>query len=116
MVNVWKVFGKREISEKKPSRRIAEETKSCWENHATPRDKSKNFKINERRLKLPKKGRQEPPPGDKGKAMRNFLVNTRVETPGGFGSTVPSKVTPGTDAQVQTDAPSTDAHTDEATT
>uniref|UniRef100_M1DFV4 Integrase core domain containing protein n=1 Tax=Solanum tuberosum TaxID=4113 RepID=M1DFV4_SOLTU len=83
-----------------------------------PREISaRNFKINERTSKLPRKGRQEPPCGDKGNSKRsNFdRETTPVATHGGSGTTVSSKVTPGTDAQLQTDESGTDARTYKAT-
>uniref|UniRef100_M1DCC6 Integrase core domain containing protein n=1 Tax=Solanum tuberosum TaxID=4113 RepID=M1DCC6_SOLTU len=103
--------------------------------------RAQNFKINERRSNPPKKGKQGPPPRDKSKgerlisgrettprgpsipswahgfyaAMRNFWVDIPVATSGGSSTTIFSDLTPGTDAQVQTDAPGPDAQTDEAT-
>uniref|UniRef100_M1DPK0 Uncharacterized protein n=1 Tax=Solanum tuberosum TaxID=4113 RepID=M1DPK0_SOLTU len=63
--------------------------------------RAQNFSLYDGRSNPPKKDKQEPPPGDK--AL------------GESGAIVPFVVTPGTDAQVQTDAPSTDAQIDGAT-
>uniref|UniRef100_M1DIV5 Integrase core domain containing protein n=1 Tax=Solanum tuberosum TaxID=4113 RepID=M1DIV5_SOLTU len=105
------------------------------------RKRARDITINEWGSNPPKKGRQEPPPGDKGKVKRpvsnkettprgpyisswargfyavvqTFLADTPLAAPNGFGNVVSSKVTPGTRARDQTDAPSTDAQTDGAT-
>uniref|UniRef100_M1DB88 Integrase core domain containing protein n=1 Tax=Solanum tuberosum TaxID=4113 RepID=M1DB88_SOLTU len=44
--------------------------------------------------------------------VRNFLADTPVVAPGGYGTTVSPDVTPSTDSQVQTAAPGTEAQTD----
>uniref|UniRef100_M1DKT7 Integrase core domain containing protein n=1 Tax=Solanum tuberosum TaxID=4113 RepID=M1DKT7_SOLTU len=48
-------------------------------------------------------------------AVQAFLADTALATPSGFGTAVSSEATPGTETQYQSDALSTDAHTDRVT-
>uniref|UniRef100_M1DQF5 Uncharacterized protein n=1 Tax=Solanum tuberosum TaxID=4113 RepID=M1DQF5_SOLTU len=98
-------------------------------------------RIQQGRSKPPKKGRPQPPPGDKGKgkrpyfnrettprgllipswarrfyeAVQNLLADTPVAAPGGSSTTIPPEVTPDTDTQIQSTTPGTDAQTNGAT-
>uniref|UniRef100_M1DR20 Polyprotein protein n=1 Tax=Solanum tuberosum TaxID=4113 RepID=M1DR20_SOLTU len=47
--------------------------------------------------------------------IQTSLTETSMAAPSGSDTVVPSEVTPGTDAQVQTDVPVTDTQTDGAT-
>uniref|UniRef100_M1DJU2 Integrase core domain containing protein n=1 Tax=Solanum tuberosum TaxID=4113 RepID=M1DJU2_SOLTU len=106
-----------------------------------PRKRARDITINEGGSNSPKTGRQEPPPGNKGKgkrptfyrkttirdpnvpswargfyaAVQTFLAETPLASPSGFDTVVSFEVTPGTETQDQSDAPSTEAQTDGAT-
>uniref|UniRef100_M1DUR9 Integrase core domain containing protein n=1 Tax=Solanum tuberosum TaxID=4113 RepID=M1DUR9_SOLTU len=102
-----------------------------------PRKRAWDITINDGGSNPPKKGRQEPPPGNIGKGKRHtsnrmttirdpnvpswawgfyasvqaFLVDTPLAAPSGSSTVVSSKATPGTETQDQSDAPGTDAQT-----
>uniref|UniRef100_M1E1C0 Integrase core domain containing protein n=1 Tax=Solanum tuberosum TaxID=4113 RepID=M1E1C0_SOLTU len=75
----------------------------------SPRKRVRGITINEGGSNPLKRGRQEPPTGGFYAAVHTVLADTPLAAPSGPTNSV--DVTPGTDAQDQSDAPGTDSPT-----